>query len=71
MVTADRAFAGVNLSDLLNELRVSFVIRTKDNIKVCFHRKWVKLKPLRLARKQRRRSLGVCVTATTTRAGFM
>ena len=56
--TADRAFADVKLVDLLNELRVSFVIRTKDNIKVCYNRKWVKLKHLRFVRNQRRRSLG-------------
>jgi hypothetical protein len=56
--TADRAFADVKLIDLLNELRVAFVIRTKDNVKVYFNRKWVKLKHLRFARNQRRRSLG-------------
>lgn len=56
--TADRAFADVKLVDLLNELRVSFVIRTKENIKVCFNRQWVKLKHLRMGRNQRRRSLG-------------
>ena len=58
IITADRAFADVKLVDLLNELRVSFVIRTKDNIKVCYNRKWVKLKHLRFARNLRRRSLG-------------
>jgi hypothetical protein len=58
IVTADRAFADVKLVDLLNELRVSFVIRTKDNIKVYFNRDWIKLKNLRLARNHRRRSLG-------------
>jgi hypothetical protein len=58
LLTADRAFADVKLIDLLNKLRVSFVIRTKDNIKVYYNRQWVKLKHLRLARNQRRRSLG-------------
>ena len=58
MMTADRAFADVELVDLLNELRVSFVIRTKDNIKVYFNRNWVKLKHLRMVRNKRRRSLG-------------
>ena len=58
LLTADRAFADVKLIDLLNKLRVCFVIRTKDNIKVYYNRKWVKLKHLRLARNQRRRSLG-------------
>ncbi|HWP42044.1 MAG TPA: hypothetical protein VNO14_02325, partial [Blastocatellia bacterium] len=37
---------------------VSFLIRTKDNIKVRFNRKWAKLKHLRLPRNLRRRSLG-------------
>jgi hypothetical protein len=58
LLTADRAFADVKLIDLLNKLRVSFVIRTKDNIKVYFNRQWVKLKHLRLARNLRRRSVG-------------
>jgi hypothetical protein len=58
LITADRAFADVELMDLLNKLRVCFVIRTKDNIKVYCDRQWVKLKHLRLARNQRRRSLG-------------
>jgi hypothetical protein len=58
LITADRAFADVELFDLLNKLRVSFVIRTKDNIKVYFNRQWVKLKHLRLARNQTRRCVG-------------
>jgi len=58
LLTADRAFADVKLMDLLNKLRVGFVIRTKDNIKVCYNRKWIKLKHLRLSKNQRRRSLG-------------
>jgi hypothetical protein len=58
LLTADRAFADVFLMDLINELRVSFVIRTKDNIKVYYNRKWLKLKQLRLAKNQRRRCVG-------------
>ena len=58
LLTADRAFADVKLVAVLNELRVCCVIRTKDNIKVCCNRQWVKLKHLRLGRNQRRRSLG-------------
>jgi hypothetical protein len=58
LLTADRAFADVELMDLLNKLRVCFVIRTKDNIKVYFNRNWLKLKHLRLPKNQRRRSLG-------------
>jgi hypothetical protein len=58
LITADRAFADVNLLDLFNELRVSFVIRTKGNIKVYHDRQWQKLNQLRLPRNLRRRSLG-------------
>jgi len=58
LLTADRAFADVELMDLLNKLRVCFVIRTKDNIKVYYNRQWVKLKYHRLPKNQRRRSLG-------------
>lgn len=58
MITADRGFASVELMDLLSELRVGFVIRTKGNIKVYFNQKWRKLKELRLQRNERKRSLG-------------
>jgi Transposase DDE domain len=58
LITADRAFADVVLMDLLNELRVAFVIRTKANIKVYHDRQWQKLNYLRLPRNLRRRSLG-------------
>jgi DDE family transposase len=58
LITADRAFADVDLMDLLNKLRVSFVLRTKGNIKVYYNRQWQKLNQLRLPRNQRRRSLG-------------
>jgi hypothetical protein len=58
LITADRAFADVDLVDLFNQLRVGFVIRTKGNIKVYYDRQWQKLNQLRLPRNQRRRSLG-------------
>ena len=58
LITADRAFADVDLMDLFNELRVGFVIRTKGNIKVYHDRQWQKLNQLRLPRNQRRRALG-------------
>lgn len=58
LITADRAFADVHLMDLLNELRVGFVIRTKANIKVYYQQQWQKLHQLRLPRNQRRRCLG-------------
>lgn len=44
--------------DLFKQLRVGFVIRTKDNIKVYYNRQWQKLNQLRLPRNLRRRSLG-------------
>jgi hypothetical protein len=58
LMTADRAFADVDLMDLLNELRVGFVIRTKGNIKVYYQQQWQKLNQLRMPRNLRRRSLG-------------
>jgi len=58
LLTADRAFADVHLMDLLDALRVGFVIRAKANIKVYANQQWQKLHQLRLPRNQRRRSLG-------------
>ena len=56
--TADRGFADVQLFDLLDRLRVAFVIRTKENVKVFFQGRWRKLKELRMRGNTRRRSLG-------------
>jgi Transposase DDE domain len=58
IVTADRGFADVLLFDLLDRLRVAFVIRTKDNVKVFWHGQWRKLGTLKMPRNTRRRSLG-------------
>lgn len=58
LITADRAFADVDLMDVFKQLRVGFVIRTKGNIKVYYNQQWQKLNQLRLPRNQRRRSLG-------------
>lgn len=58
LMTADRAFADVNLMDLFKQLRVGFVIRTKGNIKVYYNQQWQKLNHLHLPRNQRRRALG-------------
>lgn len=58
LITADRAFADVELIDVFKQLRVAFVIRTKGNIKVYYNRHWQKLNQLRLPRNLRRRSLG-------------
>jgi hypothetical protein len=58
LITADRAFADVDLMDLLKQLRIGFVIRTKGNIKVFYDQQWQKLNQLRLPRNQRRRAMG-------------
>ena len=58
IVTADRGFADVLLFDLLDDLKIAFVIRTKENVKVFFDRQWRKLGSLKMTRNTRRRSLG-------------
>lgn len=58
IITADRAFADVELFDLLNDLGVSFVIRSKGSVKVLGQGGWRKLSTLRLKGKTRRRYLG-------------
>lgn len=58
IVTADRGFADVLLFDLLEGLKVAFVIRTKENVKVFFQGQWRKLKTLRMRGNTRRRGLG-------------
>ena len=57
-LTADRGFADVWRFDLLDELKVAFIIRTKESVKVYAEREWRKLKTLRLRGNTRRRSLG-------------
>lgn len=58
IVTADRGFADVLLFDLLDDLKIAFVIRTKENVKVFFQGQWRKLGTLKMTRNTRRRSLG-------------
>ncbi len=58
IVTADRAFADVEFFDLLNDLGVSYVIRSKSSVKVLVEGGWCKLHALRLGGNTRRRSLG-------------
>ncbi len=58
IITADRAFADVEFFDLLNDLGVSFVIRSKGSVKVLGAAGWRKLSTLRLKGNTRRRSLG-------------
>lgn len=58
VVTADRWFADVNLLDLLNDLGVSYVIRTKSNYKVRIEGRWQRLDALKWRTNQRRRAWG-------------
>lgn len=58
IITADRAFAGVEFLDLLDDLGVSYVIRSKGSVKVLCEGGWRKLSTLRLRGNTRRRGLG-------------
>ena len=58
VLTADRWFADVDLLDLLSELGVSYVIRTKANYKVRVEGRWRRLDSLRWIKNQRRRAWG-------------
>ena len=58
MFTADRGFADVDLMDLLNELGLSFIIRTKLSHKVLVAEQWVKIANLPWPKKQQRRTWG-------------
>jgi hypothetical protein len=58
ILTADRWFADVDLLDVLDELGVSYVIRTKSNYKVRVDDRWRRLDSLRWRTNQRRRSWG-------------
>jgi hypothetical protein len=58
VLTADRWFADVDLLDLLDELGVSYVIRTKSNYKVRVGAKWLRLDALKWRTNQRRRAWG-------------
>ena len=58
ILTADRWFADVDLLDLLNELGISYVIRTKSNYKVEVEGRWQRLDALKWRTNQRRRAWG-------------
>jgi hypothetical protein len=58
ILTADRWFADVDLLDLLDEMGVSYVIRTKSNYKVRIEGQWHRLDSLRWHGNQRRRAWG-------------
>jgi hypothetical protein len=58
ILTADRWFASVDLLDVLEELGVSSVIRTKSNYKVRIDNHWRRLDSLGWHGNQRRRAWG-------------
>jgi len=58
VLTADRWFADVDLLDLLNELGVSYIIRTKASYHVRIEGRWRRLDSLRWTKNQRRRAWG-------------
>jgi hypothetical protein len=58
ILTADRWFADVDLLDLLDELGVSYVVRTKSSYKVRVEGRWCKLGSVGWRGNQRRRAWG-------------
>ena len=58
VLTADRWFADVDLLDLLNELGISYVIRTKSSYKVSIEGSWRRLDSLKWTKNRRRRAWG-------------
>ena len=58
ILTADRWFADVDLLDLLDELGLSYVIRTKSSYQVRVEGRWCKLGSLGWRGNQRRRAWG-------------
>ncbi len=58
VLPADRWFADVDLLELLDELGVSYVIRTKSNYKVSIEGSWRRLDSLKWTKNRRRRAWG-------------
>jgi hypothetical protein len=58
VLTADRWFADVDLLDILEELGISYVIRTKSSYKVRVAERWRRLDSLGWRGNQRRRAWG-------------
>ena len=72
ILTADRWFADVTLLDLLDELGVSYVIRTKSSYKVLIDGGWRKLGSVPWRGNQRRRAWGrVWYTETDPRRIYL
>jgi hypothetical protein len=58
VLTADRWFADVDLLDLLDELGVCYIIRTKSSYKVKVEGSWRRLDALKWVKNRRRRAWG-------------
>jgi hypothetical protein len=72
LLTADRWFADVDLLDVLDELGVRYVIRTKSNYKVRIGEAWRRLDSLSWRGNQRRRAWGrVWYAETNPRRVFL
>ena len=72
ILTADRWFADVKLLDLLEELRISYVIRTKASYKVLMAGEWRQLGSLGWRGNQRRRAWGrIWYTASDPRRVYL
>src|SRR5437588_1146607 len=72
ILTADRWLADVDLLDVLEELGVSYVIRTKANYKVRVENRWRRLDSLGWRGNQRRRAWGrVWYTETDPRRVYL
>jgi hypothetical protein len=72
ILTAERWFADVALLDVLNELGIAYVIRTKANYQVLLDGQWRKLGSLRWRGNQRRRAWGrVWYTETDPRRVYL
>src|SRR5262249_1306685 len=57
-LTADRGFPDDDLFELLDRLKINYLIRVKGSIKVCYRGVWIKLNRLHFEGNARRRSLG-------------
>lgn len=57
-LTADRGFPDDDLFELLDQLKIKFVIRVKGSTKVNYREEWTKLNRLHFQGNARRRSLG-------------
>ena len=60
IVTADRWFADVDLAQLFEELRVTYIIRVKASTKIYLAGEWQNLKRMRFSGNARGRNFGRC-----------